>query len=560
MLPLSQDDLKMMAEKLDGANKQTNIAPVQPSIFSIGNSGVPFAHQNVTIAEVADALRFISSDVLRGNGKIFDANGQPLPDYWQGMIWSIQSALGEAGKELARAWSMQSPRYLDGKGFEATWKDFDPAHKKPITVLSLFRLAKLNGWMGYAAPIFAQHGLNSFQHVDAPAMLFPAGNEEDRLRATPFDWPNPAQIPPRPWVFGKWLLRGTATGLIAPGGSGKSTHISAMALSLASGRDLLGKHVYNGSQRVWIFNLEDDHDELARSIQAAAQLHAIQPADCGDRLFVDSGLSGRGLCIAVEDRNGVQILKPVIEGLVAELIERRIDVMIVDPFVSSHAVNENNNSAIDAVVKQWGRVAAQASCSIVLSHHSRKLNGSEVNIDSARGASSLVNAARSVLVFNRLTLAEAQKFGIDEDERWRIFSVHDDKHNRAPAEAADWYYIESVQLANGDSVGAVRVWSPPKGSDGLSDTQLIAIQNAISAGPARHSSQSPDWAGHAVAEVLDLNPEKQRLKISSLLKAMTMRGLLQVVERKDERGTSRKFYEVGAHPSSSPPEKGGEDK
>ena len=557
MVPLSQDDLKRMAEKLDDANKQTNVAPVQPSIFSSSNFGVPFAHQNVDAAEIADALRFISADVPRGNGKIFDANGQPLPDYWQGIIWAIRSALGEAGKDLGQAWSMESPRYLDGKGFEASWKNFNPAHKNPITILSLFRLAKLNGWTGYALPIFGQPGATSVQHADAQAMLFPAGNEEDRLRATPFGWPDPAQIPPRPWVFGKWLLRGTATGLIAPGGSGKSTHISAMALSLASGRDLLGKPVYNGSQRVWIFNLEDDCDELARSIRAAAQLHGIQPADCGDRLFVDSGLSGRGLCIAVEDRNGVQILKPVIEGLVAELIERRIDVMIVDPFVSSHAVNENNNSAIDAVVKQWGRVAARASCSIVLSHHSRKLNGSEVNIDSARGASSLVNAARSVLVFNRLSFAEAQKFGVDEDERWRIFSVHDDKHNRAPAEAADWYYIESVQLANGDSVGAVRAWSPPKGSDGISDTQLIAIQNAIAAGPVRHSNQSPDWAGRPVAEVLGLDIEKHRLRISSILKAMTARGLLQIVERKDGKGTARKFYEVGAHPATSPPAQGG---
>ena len=557
MVPLSQDDLKRMAEKLDGANKQTNVVPMQPSIFSGGNFGVPFAHQNVDAAEIADALKFISADVPRGNGKIFDANGQPLPDYWQGIVWAIRSALGEAGKDLGQAWSMESPRYLDGKGFEATWKAFNPAHKNPITILSLFRLARLNGWTGYALPIFAQSEATSVQHAEVQVMHSQAGNEGDRLRATPFGWPDPAQIPPRPWVFGKWLLRGTATGLIAPGGSGKSTHISAMALSLASGRDLLGKPVYNGAQRVWIYNLEDDSDELARSIRAAAQLHGIQPADCGDRLFVDSGLSGRGLCIAVEDRNGVQILKPVIEGLVAELIERRIDVMIVDPFVSSHAVNENNNSAIDAVVKQWGRVAAQASCSIVLSHHSRKLNGSEVNIDSARGASSLVNAARSVLVFNRLSLAEAQKFGIDEDERWRIFSVHDDKHNRAPAEAADWYYIESVQLANGDSVGAVRAWSPPKGSDGISDTQLIAIQNAIAAGPVRHSNQSPDWAGRPVAEVLGLDIEKHRLRITSILKAMTARGLLQIVERKDGRSTSRKFYEVGAHPATSPPAQGG---
>lgn len=85
--------------------------------------------------------------------------------------------------------------------------------------------------------------------------------------------------------------------------------------------------------------------------------------------FVDSGLDGATLCIAVADRDGFRILSPVIEALVAELIARKIDVLVVDPFVSSHAVSENDNGAIDAVAKEWARVAKRANCSIVLVHH-----------------------------------------------------------------------------------------------------------------------------------------------------------------------------------------------
>jgi RecA-family ATPase len=63
----------------------------------------------------------------------------------------------------------------------------------------------------------------------------------------------------------------------------------------------------------------------------------------------------------------------VVEALVAELIARNVDVLVIDPFVSSHGVNENDNSAIDAVAKTWARIAKRANCAIVLVHHSRKL-------------------------------------------------------------------------------------------------------------------------------------------------------------------------------------------
>jgi RecA-family ATPase len=84
-------------------------------------------------------------------------------------------------------------------------------------------------------------------------------------------------------------------------------------------------------------------------------------------------------------------------------VERKIDVLTIDPFVSSHEVSENDNRAIDAVVKAWGRLADECNCSINLVHHVRKGNGTEANADSARGAKALVDAARSVIVFNRMT-------------------------------------------------------------------------------------------------------------------------------------------------------------
>ena len=57
--------------------------------------------------------------------------------------------------------------------------------------------------------------------------------------------------------MGHWLLRGEVTAIIAPGGTGKSTVGNAIALSLASGRPLLGKPLHRGALGVWVFNLEE---------------------------------------------------------------------------------------------------------------------------------------------------------------------------------------------------------------------------------------------------------------------------------------------------------------
>lgn len=254
------------------------------------------------------------------------------------------------------------------------------------------------------------------------------------IHATPFVWRDRTLIPQRPWVFGRWLLRGTVSAVVAPGGVGKSSLMASAVLSLTTARPLIGVEVWGGPKRTWYWNLEDDLVELERQLQAAALQHGVEPFDCGDRLFIDSGLEGAELCIAEETPTGCQIRHPVIEALERELLERQIDVLIVDPFVSSHAISENDNGAVDAVVKEWAKLAKRVNCAIVLVHHTKKLAGQKVTVEAARGAVALTAAARVTLVLNRMDEQEATRLGIDdEEERRRLFTVQDDKHNRAPA-------------------------------------------------------------------------------------------------------------------------------
>lgn len=385
------------------------------------------------------------------------------------------------------------------------------------------------------------------------------GSNRPEIVATPFAWRDPATMPRRPYILGRLLLRGTVSSAVAPGGLGKSAFMASTALSLASRRAILGEQVWDRPQRVWLWNLEDDAAELDRVLLAASLHHGISADDCADRLFVDSGLDGQGLCTATEDANGFRIVEPVYEALAAELKRRDIDVLIVDPFVSSHQVSENDNTKIDAIAKRWGRLASHCQCAIVLVHHSRKLAGQAVTAEASRGAVALINAARSVLVFNRMTAEEADRFGINDDaERRRHFTVQDDKHNRAPPEKAKWFRIASVPLGNGDDIGVVEPWTPPDAFEGIDHSVLREVQARVADGKWRENVQSSDWVGIAVANAIgaDLDNPTDKSRVKALVKGWIRSDVLRVVEGKDDNHNTRKFVRVGVHVDS--PEGGAE--
>jgi hypothetical protein len=362
--------------------------------------------------------------------------------------------------------------------------------------------------------------------------------------ATPFAWRPEAEIPPRMWLYGKHLLRRFVSVDVAAGGTGKSSVKIGEALAMASGRNLYGFEVHGGPLTVWLYNLEDPAEESERRIHATAKWFKLTPGDVEGRLYVDSGRDQRCV-IATETDYGARIAQPVYEQIKAQLLEREIDTLIIDPFVSSHEVSENDNRAIDAVVKAWGRLADECNCSINLVHHVRKGNGQESNADSARGAKALVDAARSVQVFNRMSPDEASLAGVAEDQRGFYFRVQNDKANLAPPDKAAWYRMNNVSLDNGDQVGVACPWTWPELFEGLSTRHLIAVQKAVEQGDWRADPRSPEWVGFAVARALDLDAETSRKRISGLLKEWLANGAFEIIEKDDENRRPRKFVVVG---------------
>lgn len=367
------------------------------------------------------------------------------------------------------------------------------------------------------------------------------------VKATPFKWRPTKDIPKRQWLYGKHLLRRFVSLDVAAGGVGKSSLKIGEAIAMATGRDFYDKGLPEGALTVWMWNLEDPHDEIERRIHATAQRFNVDPDELGDRLYVDSGRD-QPLVMATEGPDGAMIVRPVVDALIEEMITRKIDVLQIDPFVSSHAVSENDNNAIDIVAREWNIVAERTGAAINLVHHVRKQNGAEATADSARGASSLIGKARSVLVYNRMTEDEAAKLNVPDDERFFYFRVDNDKANLAPPERGDWYRMNNEDLENGDSVGVACSWTPPDAFEGISPRHLYDVQRAVSQGDWRENPQTKDaWVGNVVAQVvgLDLDKKHERKRAQTLLFSWVRSGALEVVEKEDSKRMKRKFVVVG---------------
>lgn len=381
------------------------------------------------------------------------------------------------------------------------------------------------------------------------------GSPPHAIRATPYVYRNPATIPVRQWVYGKHLIRKFLSTTVAPGAVGKSSLVLVEAIAMVTGRPLLGVPVPK-RLRVWYWNGEDPLEEIERRVAAICLHYEIDPHELEGRLFLDSGRVS-SIVLATRTKDGVKLAEPLIEELTTQIAAHLIDVLIVDPFVSSHRISENSNDEIDLVAKAWNRVADGGDAAVELVHHVRKGQGTagEYTVEDGRGAVALLAAARSARVLNPMTKDEAERAGLASHRGY--FRVDNGKSNLAPPpDRSEWFHLTPVSLGNGptglvddsDHVAVVEPWEWPDAFAGIEVRDLTAAQAEVMAGgPWRQSPQSPQWVGRPIAKALRLDPDSKadRQRIGRLLKTWTANGMFVTVEGQDEARKTRTFVEVG---------------
>jgi hypothetical protein len=269
------------------------------------------------------------------------------------------------------------------------------------------------------------------------------------------------------------------------------------------------------------------------------------------KLFVDDHASFP-FSIATAPRAGVvKFDETALKRLETAIVADKIDVVILDPFISFHGVSENDNGGIDAVVKCLAAIAERTNCCIEITHHVRKavFGQATLTVDDARGGSAIINAVRSGRVINRMTAEEAElaRPPIADIDRHSYVRVDRGKRNMAPPDKASWFRLINQPLANGDNVQALIVWTFPETMVGVTIHDTEFIRELVHATPRRADSRSDEWLGLDVAKRLGLNPYDvgDIKKIQKIIGVWLNNEVFRKCEMKDKERKKRMFF-VGA--------------
>jgi vacuolar-type H+-ATPase subunit F/Vma7 len=341
-------------------------------------------------------------------------------------------------------------------------------------------------------------------------------------------------------------MRGFMSLTVGIGGGGKSNLEIVDSLAMMSGRPLLG-HCSEKPLKVWYINLEDPAVETERRFVAAALHHGVPSSVLDEKLFMDSGRDQEFVVLKNGQRTTI-VMEAVVAGIIQQMKEREIDVLIVDPFISTHEVDENDNSKIQQAAALFVRIASESNAAVEIVHHVKKGVGegkNEVTADSGRGAGALKDKARSVRVINGMTAKEAPKANVAVEDRFDYFRVSNGKSNLTKRSGrSEWRRMVSVNLGNGltfwepgDSVGVVTVWKWPSPGAAIEDVKpddFNQVKAVIAEGNCKANIQAKDWVGNVVADVLglDLTVKDDKARVKLLLTGWMEAGHIRVVKRR----------------------------
>jgi hypothetical protein len=291
-------------------------------------------------------------------------------------------------------------------------------------------------------------------------------------------------------------------------------------------------------------------------------------------LFLDSGRE-QEFVVLKNNQRGTTVVEPVVKGIIEQMQERKIDVLILDPFISAHEVDENDNGKIQQAAALFVRIASETNAAVEIVHHVKKGTGVgkiEVTADSGRGAGALKDKARSVRVINGMSAKEAPKAGVAVDDRFDYFRVGNGKSNLGKRSGqSEWRQMISVDLGNnrhfweaGDSVGVVVQWKWPSAAsaiEAVDPDDFDKIAAVIAQGNCRANGQAKDWVGRAVADALGLDiavkAEKDSIKL--MIAGWLQEGRIHVVKRRcPEKREEKDFIELAAE--APHPDQGGAGK
>ena len=270
--------------------------------------------------------------------------------------------------------------------------------------------------------------------------------------------------------------RGTYCQCHGTGGALKSLSLMQLGILASNGTGFwLPMFKLERPLKILYINNEDSQDELNRRCYGIIDgLNRLDEKNTGKKFNLDnfefqSTLSEQLYFAYKTNENATPIInQKQVDHFKEYLFDNQFDGLMLDPIVSFHNLNENNNGEMEFFIKKAiiAPLCVGANVGVMGGHHTSKgstNNGDEIedNTNASRGASAITNAARSVLRFAPMSKNSAQKVWgnnpNDQMKRHNYINVAFGKANNWSTQDGDWLEKKIVKYAgmNGFEVDTV---------------------------------------------------------------------------------------------------------
>mgnify|MGYP003133217625 FL=1 len=246
--------------------------------------------------------------------------------------------------------------------------------------------------------------------IPLPNLKLPAA-QPDTTELEIFEHTGLEKIKPRPWLIYGLLLERALTLVVGQPGVGKTMLLHMLAYSLATGNLFFTKDVVVRGNVLGVFGEETSNES---DIRWAACKQTMGKNDGRFKLY-KRGLE-HDLKLVQFTKESARATKQY-QQLRNTIKSRNIKYIVLDPLINfqTGSYDENNNQNMDAYVKNYLiPLAIEMNGAVIAGHHTNKLSmvstqDNELLVDNqnalmaARGASSLIGAARFVLALQPMT-------------------------------------------------------------------------------------------------------------------------------------------------------------
>jgi hypothetical protein len=249
----------------------------------------------------------------------------------------------------------------------------------------------------------------------------------------------------RVFAWRDFAPKGKVTVLAGPGGVSKSMLMLHLLVHGALGQSFAGIDPVGEVRGLYVSH-EDDTQELRRRMHRLAKGLREEDDGIGDMLYDVKGSIAKNVRVFAADEEAASWLladKPDrygapertarVDWYVGYLRHARMDVLVIDPAVYTHTLEESSPGDMAFYMQTLTSIAKRANVALIVLHHMHKTalwaSLDDINQGSLRGASSFADNARSVAVMVTLPTKEAARFGLTPEQAKSHAVFKHVKHN-----------------------------------------------------------------------------------------------------------------------------------